>query len=45
MGNWWSGAIVSRSLACVVSALVAAASRGRGSHVLMYTGMGQGGFR
>ena len=44
MGNWCSGAIVSCSLACVVGALVAAAPQGCGSRVLMYTGMGQGGF-
>ena len=43
MGNWCSGAIVSCSLACVVGAL-AAAPQGCGSRVLMYTGMGQGGF-
>ena len=44
MGNRCSGAIVSCSLACVVGALVAAAAQGCGSRVLMYTGMGQGGF-
>ena len=43
MGNWCSGAIVSCSLACVVGAL-AAAPVGCGSRVLMYLGMGQGGF-
>ena len=43
MGNWYSDAIVSYSLACVVGAL-AAAPQGCGSRVLMYTGMGQGGF-
>ena len=43
MGNWCSGVIVSCSLACVVGAL-AAAPQGCGSRVLMYTGMGQGGF-
>ena len=45
MGNWCSGAIVSCSLVCVVGALVAAAPQGWGSCVLMYTGMGRGGFR
>ena len=44
MGNWCSGAIVSRSLACVVGAVVAAAPQGCHSRVLMYTRMGQGGF-
>ena len=44
MGNWCSGAIVSCSLACVVGALVAAAPQACGSRVLMYTGMGHGGF-
>ena len=43
MGNWCSGAILSCSLACVVSAL-AVAPQGCGSRVLMYTGMGQDGF-
>ena len=42
MGYWCSGAIVLCSLACVVGAF-AAALQGCGSHVLMYTGMGQGG--
>ena len=44
-GNWCSGAIVLYSLACVVGALVAVAPHGCGSRVLMYMGMGQGGFR
>ena len=44
MGSWCSGAIVCCSLVCVVGALVAAAPQGCGSRVLMYTGMGQGGF-
>ena len=43
-GSWCSGAIVLFSLACVVRALVAVAPQGCGSLVLMYTGMGQGGF-
>ena len=43
MGNWCNGAIVSCSLAYVVSAL-AAAPQGCGLRVLMYTGMGQVGF-
>ena len=42
MGNWCSGARVLCSLACVTGALVAGAPPGRGSRVLMYTGMGQG---
>ena len=44
MGTWCSGVRVSCSLACVVGALAAATPQGRGSRVLMYTGMGQGGF-
>ena len=44
MGNWCSGVIVSCSLACVFGALVAAAPQRCGSRVLMYTGVGQGGF-
>ena len=44
MGSWCSGAMVLCPLACVVGALVAAAPQGCGPRVLMYTGMGQGGF-
>ena len=44
MGNWCSGAIVWCSLACVVGASVAAAAKGCGSRVLMYTVMCQDGF-
>ena len=44
MGDWCSGEIVSCSLASDVGAL-AAAPQGCGLRLLMYTGMGQGGFR
>ena len=44
MGNGCSGAIVLRFLACVIGALVAVAPQGCTSRVLVYTGMGQGGF-
>ena len=43
-GSWCGGAIVLCPLACVVGAVVAVAPQGCGSRVLMYTGMGQGGF-
>ena len=43
-GSWCGGAIVLCPLACVVGALAAFAPQGCGSRVLMYTGMGQGGF-
>ena len=43
-GSWCGGAIVLCLLACVVRAVVADAPQGCGSRVLMYTGMGQGGF-
>ena len=43
-GSWCSGAIVLCSLACVIGAVAAVAPQGCGSRVLMYTGMGQGGF-
>ena len=42
--SWCSAATVLCSLACVVGALAAVAPQGCGSRVLMYTGMGQGGF-
>ena len=42
--RWCGGAIVLCPLACVVGAVVAVAPQGCGSRVLMYTGMGQGGF-
>ena len=44
MGSWCSGAIALCPLACVVGALAAVAPQGCGSRVLMYTGLGQGGF-
>ena len=43
-GSWCGGAIVLCPLACVVGAVAAVAPQGCGSRVLMYTGMGQGGF-
>ena len=43
-GSWCGGAIVLCPLACVVGAMAAVAPQGCGSRVLMYTGMGQGGF-
>ena len=43
-GSWSGGAIVLCPLACIVGAVAAAAAQGCGSHVLMYTGMGEGGF-
>ena len=44
MGSWCGGAIALCSLACVVGAVAAVAPQGCGSRVLMYMGMGQGGF-
>ena len=44
MGSWCGGAIALCPLACVVGAVAAVAPQGCGSRVLMYTGMGQGGF-
>ena len=44
MGSWCSGAIALCALACVVGAVAAVAPQGSGSRVLMYTGLGQGGF-
>ena len=43
-GSWCGGAKVLCPLACVVGAVAAVAPQGCGSRVLMYTGMGQGGF-
>ena len=43
-GSWCGGAIALCPLACVVGAVAAVAPQGCGSRVLMYTGMGQGGF-
>ena len=43
-GSWCSDAILLCPLACVVGALAAVAPQRCGSRVLMYTGMGQGGF-
>ena len=43
-GSWCGGAIVLCPLASVVGAVAAVAAQGCGSRVLMYTGMGQGGF-
>ena len=43
-GNWCGGATVLCSLACVVGAVAAVAPQACGSRVLMYTGLGQGGF-
>ena len=43
-GTWCGGAIVLCPRACVVGAVAAVAPQGCGSRVLMYTGMGQGGF-
>ena len=45
MGSWCGGAIALCPLACVVGAVAAVAPQGCGSRVLMYTGLGQGGFR
>ena len=44
MASWCGGAIALCPLACVVGAVAAVAPQGCGSRVLMYTGMGQGGF-
>ena len=44
MGSWCGGAIALCPLACVVGAVAAVAPQGCGSRVLMYTGLGQGGF-
>ena len=44
MGSWCGGAIALCPLACVVGAAAAVAPQGCGSRVLMYMGMGQGGF-
>ena len=44
MGSWCGGAIALCPLACVVGAVAAVAPQGCGSRVLMYTGMGRGGF-
>ena len=43
-GSWCGGAIVLCPLACVVRAVAAITPQGCGSRVLMYMGMGQGGF-
>ena len=43
-GSWCGGAIALCPLACVVGAVAAVAPQGRGSRVLMYTGLGQVGF-
>ena len=43
-GSWCGGALVLCPLVCVVGAVAAVAPQGCGSRVLMYTGMGQGGF-
>ena len=44
MGSWCGGAIALCPLAFVVGAVAAVAPQGCGSRVLMYTGLGQGGF-
>ena len=44
MGSWCGGVIALCPLACVVRAVAAVAPQGCGSRVLMYTGLGQGGF-
>ena len=43
-GSWCGGAIVLCPLAHIVGAVAAVAPQGCGSRVLMYTGLGQGGF-
>ena len=43
-GSWCGGAIVLCPLAFVVGAVAAVAPQGCGSRVLMYMGLGQGGF-
>ena len=44
MDSWCGGAIALCPLACLVGAVAAVAPQGCGSRVLMYTGLGQGGF-
>ena len=44
MGSWCGGAIELCPLACVVGDVAAVAPQGFGSRVLMYMGLGQGGF-
>ena len=44
MGSWCGSAIALCPLACLVGAVAAVAPEGCGSRVLMYTGLGQGGF-
>ena len=44
MGSWCGSAIALCPLACVVGAVAAVAPQGCGSRVLVYTGLGQGGF-
>ena len=44
MGSWCGGAMGLCPLACVVGALAAVAPQGCGSRVLMYRGLGRGGF-
>ena len=44
-GSWCGGAKALCPLACVVGAVAAVAPQWCGSCVLMYTGLGQGGFR
>ena len=44
MGIWCGGAKAPCPVACVVGAVAAVAPGGCGSRVLMYTGLGQGGF-
>ena len=44
MGSWCGGAIALCPLACVVGAVAAVAPQGCCSRVLIYMGMGQGGF-
>ena len=44
MGSWCGGAIALCPLVCVLGAVTAVAPQGCGSRVLMYTGLGQGGF-
>ena len=44
VGSWCGGAIALCPLACVAGAVAAVAPQGCGSRVLMYMGMGQGGF-
>ena len=43
-GSSCGGAIVLCPLACVIGAVAAVTPQGCGSRVLMYTGLGQGGF-